>query len=125
MPYSVTYDTETDCIYVSVQGKLNLSLLDSIAAEVARCIVEHGCRRILNDLRQATPTASVSDIYNMPKHALAAGVDRAVKRALLINEPFSTFRFLETVFINQGNIVQLFNNVDDAKRWLFDEKANS
>ncbi len=120
MPYSVTYETETHCIYVSIEGELDHSLFGSMAAEVARCIDEHDCKRILNDLRKATPTASVIDIYNMPKRALAAGVDSVVKRALLVSEPSSGFRFLETVFINQGNVVQMFDRLDDAKRWLFD-----
>jgi hypothetical protein len=125
MPYSVKYDTETECILVSVEGELNLSLFDSMAAEVARCLNEYGCRRILNDLRHAKPTKSVVDIYTMPERALKAGVARVVKRALVVSGTSSEFRFLETVFFNQGNIVQLFNSIDDAKRWLFGGKAET
>jgi len=122
MPYSVKYDTETNCIYISVEGQLNLSLFDNMAAEVSRCINENNCKRILNDMRHARPAKSVVDIYNMPRLALKAGVVRVVRRALVVSEPMSEYRFLETVFVNQGNIVQLFNNINDAKRWLFSEK---
>lgn len=125
MPYTVTYDTETDCIFVTIEGELNLLLLDSMAAEVSRCIKEHGCRRILNDLRNTKLTGHAIDIYSMPKHALRAGVTRSVQRALVVSGAFSEFRFLETVFINRGNIVRLFNSIDDARRWLFGEKADS
>jgi len=121
MPYSVDYDKETDCIYVSVEGELNLSLFDSMAEDVARCLSECGCRRVLNDLRGARLMGSVVDIYFMPEHAMKVGITRAVKRALVISGTFSRFHFLETVFINQGNIVQLFDSIDEAKRWLFDK----
>ena len=125
MPYSVTYDPETDCIYVSIEGELNLPLFNRMAAEVARCMNEHDCRRILNDLRQAIPAESAIDIYSMPKRAVEAGVAHTVKRALLVSDTASDFRFLETVFINRGNIVQLFTSIEDAKRWLFGEKTDS
>ena len=125
MPYSIKYTNETNCIYVSIEGTFDLSLFDSMAAEVAQYVNEFGCRRILNDMRQATPIGSTFDIYSMPKHALEAGVTRNVRRALLVRGSFSQFRFLETVFVNQGNMVQLFNNIDDAKQWLFGENANT
>ena len=60
----------------------------------------------------------------MPEQALKAGVCRTIKRALVVNGAFSEFRFLETVFINQGNIVKMFNSIDDAKGWLFDEEKS-
>ncbi len=125
MPFSVTYDKETDCIFVTVEGNLNLSLLDRMAAEVSRYIDEYGCRRILNDLRHAKLVEPTIDIYSMPNHALKAGVTRSAQRALVVNGTFSEFRFLETVFINRGNIVRLFNNIDDARRWLSSEKEDT
>lgn len=121
MPYSVEYDKKTDCIYVSVEGEFNLSSFNSMAADVAQCLSECGCRRILNDLRHARLMGSIVDIYSMPERAMKVGITRAVKRALVISGTFSRFHFLETVFINQGNIVRLFNSIDDAKRWLFDK----
>jgi len=123
MLYSIKYNKETNCIYVSIEGAFDLSLFDKMAAEVAQYVNEYGCKRILNDLRQVTPIGSTFDIYSMPKLALEAGVKRNVKRALLVSGSFSQFRFLETVFINQGNIVKLFNDIDNAKRWLYGENT--
>ncbi|MCK5226711.1 MAG: hypothetical protein KAJ60_10765 [Desulfobulbaceae bacterium] len=124
MPYSVTYDEETDCIFVSVNGELNLSLFNSMAPEVAQLLKKHACKQVLNDLRHTTLEQSVLSIYSMPEQALKAGVCRTIKRALVVNGAFSEFRFLETVFINQGNIVKMFNSIDDAKGWLFDEEKS-
>ncbi|MBU8922598.1 MAG: hypothetical protein KOO63_12340 [Bacteroidales bacterium] len=125
MPYSVTYDPETDCILVSVEGEFSLSLFEGMAAEVARCSNENDCRRILADLRNAILKESVAGIFAMPKNAIKKGIGRNVKRALVVKGDFSEFWFLETVFLNQGNVVKLFNNIDDAMRWLFNGESGS
>ena len=122
MPYSITYDKETDCIFVSVEGEFDISLFNSMAPEVAQMLKKHGCRHVLNDLQHATPSKSVFDTYPIPKKAIKSGVGRNIKRALVVSGDLSEFIFLETVFLNQGNIVKLFNSIDDAKGWLFGEK---
>jgi len=119
MSFSVEYREETECIYVSVEGELNLALFKEISAEVGLCINKHKCSKILNDLRKAILTDSAGDIYYMPKQALDAGIVRSIRRALLVGGGFSEYRFMETVFVNQGNVVRLFNDIDEAKEWLF------
>ncbi|MCK5686582.1 hypothetical protein KAJ27_20770 [bacterium] len=123
MQFTVTYDSETECILVSIEGELRLSLFDLMAKQVADYMAKHpDCKFILNDLTNAIPTKSNIETYYMPKRALKAGVDRSMKRALVVNGDLSNFKFLETVFVNQGNIVKLFNNIKDAKEWLFASK---
>ena len=125
MPYSVEYDKDADCILVSVEGELDFLLFGRMAEDVAQCIKDHHCERILNDLREVRLKESVADIYSMPQQALKSGVARAVKRALVVSGPLSEFRFLETVFVNRGNIVKLFHNIDEARHWLAGGKAET
>jgi hypothetical protein len=119
MSFSVTYEDETDCLYVTIDGDLDLTLFKEMSARVGVCLKERGCTRILNDLRNALPTDSAGEIYFMPKQALDAGIARSIRRALLVSGDFSEYSFLETVFINQGNIVKLFDDIEEAKNWLF------
>jgi len=119
MPYTVDYNKSSECIYVSVDGNMDLSLFGGMAVEVGKCIKEHECGKILNDLRRAVLPESVGDIYYMPKKALDAGVCRSIKRALVVSGAFDDYKFLETVFVNQGNVVRLFNSIEDAEQWLF------
>ena len=125
MPYSVKYNEAIDCIYVVVVGELELSLFRGMATEVAHCIKNNDCHKILNDLRKAEPSESAGDTYFMPKHALKAGVSRSIKRALIVTGSIEKHRFLETVFVNQGNVVRLFNRMEEAKRWLFGDDSDS
>ena len=55
----------------------------------------------------------------MPKNALDSGVGLGVKRALVVQDLSRDSRFLETVFVNQGNIVRLFDDLEPAEEWLF------
>jgi hypothetical protein len=124
MPYSVTYRDESDLIAVSVDGELNMTVFMEIAAEVGRLIKKHSCNRILNDMRNAFPPESVGDTYFMPEKALALGVARNIRRALIVSGNFEDYRFMETVFINQGNIVKLFDNIDEAQSWLLSDSKS-
>ena len=118
MSYTVKYNQEKNCIMVAVHGKLNLPLLKDIAFDVSKTIDETGCKFILNDLRGASPAKEAFDIYSMPEASKMAGIARTVKRALIVGNRGEDFHFLQTVFVNQGNSVKMFANMDDAEVWL-------
>lgn len=118
MVYTVKYEKEKRCVYVSILGDFTLSILKNIAAEVEQHLAEHDCKCILNDMRKARLTESATGIYNMPEAALKSGIHRSVKRALVVSENSPEFFFLETVFLNQGNKVRLFVDIDKASLWL-------
>ena len=122
MPYNIHYEKEQDYISVTVEGKFDLSTLKELAAEVAKCIEQYGCKRILNDMRLAKMTRGTIDIYNMPPTASSAGVEKRCKRALVVSEESSDFHFLETVFLNQGHNVKMFTDIDEAMYWLLNRE---
>jgi len=62
---TVNYDEERECIFVTVEGELNLPLLEKIAAEVGKIEREHGCKRVLNNLLDAKMTQGALEVYKM------------------------------------------------------------
>lgn len=124
MSYKINYNKEQDYITVTVEGEFTLSTFKELAADVAVYIERHGCKHILNDLRLARLTENTLDIYNMPKSAKQAGVGSYLKRAMVVSELSSNFRFLETVFINQGHNVKMFTVMDDALQWLLNKEKS-
>ena len=119
MPYSVKYNQKKDCIMVAVQGELNLPTLQNMASEVSEIVNRTDCRMILNDLREVELPAGPFDIIKMPDTAKDAGVTPSCKRALIVGDRASNFRFLETVFINKGHMVKMFADRDSAETWLY------
>ena len=93
MPFTIGYNQEADIIMVVVHGELSLSLLQELAGEVSKIVKKVGCRRILSDLRNAKPTTSTIDIYDMPKTAIKSGITLVCKRALLVVEETKDFHF--------------------------------
>ncbi|MGD8405621.1 MAG: hypothetical protein PVJ21_18325 [Anaerolineales bacterium] len=124
MSYNINYNKEQDYIVVTVEGEFTLSTIKVLAADVANFVDRYNCNHILNDLRHARLTEETIDIYNMPKNARQFGAGSYLRRALVVIELTSNFRFLETVFINQGHIVKLFTKMEDALHWLLNKEKS-
>ena len=103
---------------VTITEELDLPMLQQMAAEVAKTCQETGVSRVLNDLRGADPPKSIIDVYNMPQMAQKVGVSQFCRRAIVVGNRKVEFHFLETVFINQGHQVRMFDEIEDAKKWL-------
>lgn len=124
MQYTVHYDEEVACIFVVIQGRLSLPLLQRVAADVTKIAERENCHRVLNDLRQAVPASGAVEIYNMPDAARRQGVSQWYRRALVVGDKAEEFRFLETVFINQGHVVKVFADFDEAQTWLCEYESD-
>lgn len=120
MNFSLHYDAEMDIIRGCVWGALDLEGVRNMAGAVGTLAARTGCRKLLNDLRDATITASTMEIYMLPRVVEGEGLSLGVKRALLVRYSPEEFRFLETVFINNGQQVCLFREEHDAMRWLLE-----
>ena len=112
------YDKENECVLVSVKGEFDLPALKVLAPEVGKLLEENDCHCVLNDMRNASLLESITNTYFMPGIALTSGVHRGIKRALVVSDISQGFLFLETVFLNSGNIVKMFLDIDDAMKWL-------
>lgn len=117
MTYTVNFDEKSECIMVAVSGLLDLQLLQNLAADVSALIKKHGCKRILNDMRKAI-LKNDAETFFMPKQAERSGVMPWCKRAIVVSDKNTNFKFLETVFTNQGHQVKIFTDINEAKRWL-------
>lgn len=118
-PYTVTYQPENSCIMVVVQGVLDLPTFHNLVFDVAELVECKGCKRLLIDLCNAFPSESNLEIYKMPDAVECVGIGRDCKQGLVVGEKVAEFYFLETVFINRGYQVRLFDDMNAAYDWLF------
>ena len=121
MSYSVDYCDEKDCIRVILKGELTLALLQEIAQDVAKLANMHQCCCVVNDLREAYLTAKAFEVVDMPKSAQKQGVKQTFRRALIVGDRREEFKFLETVFMNQGHTVKMFATCEEGQAWLYEE----
>jgi hypothetical protein len=118
MNHEFRYDEVQDIIMGRVRGRLDAAVARNVATDLARLVGEHGCRRLLMDLRGAQVTSSTLEIYSIPRVVKEAGVSGGIKRALVVAEITQDFEFLETTLVNAGNLVKLFTDPEAALTWL-------
>ncbi|MDD2923357.1 MAG: hypothetical protein PHQ36_13820 [Anaerolineales bacterium] len=100
--------------------------IKEVALKVARIAEEQDCFLSLGDYREATVILSTMDIYDLPKIisdtlALAGLPAHKFKRAIIPPKISEDFYFFETVTLNRGQNTKLFQDVEEAKKWLFEE----
>ncbi len=118
MNFELRYDGDHDIIRGRVHEKLDAAVAKAMAADLAQLVREHGCRRFLNDLREAQVTSSTLELYSIPRIMKGAGLPGSTKRALVVAEITPDFVFLETASVNAGNQVKLFTDPEAALAWL-------
>lgn len=123
MPYTIAYNTAAHIIELSFQGGITVSDAREMVNDVLELATKHKCSLLLNDFRDAEISASTVEIYEFPLTVAegfvsAGGNPAGFKRALVVAKGLEDFHFFETVSINRGQDVKLFNNLDEARKWL-------
>ncbi len=131
MAYRVTYNRDEDCVHASIEGAVDLALVQQYAQEIIKPLRAHHCLRLLNDMRQASIKLSTMDLYDLPvwieERLEEAGVSRSCKRALLVSRDFRDYEFYETVSRNHGHLLEvfadsrttgIFRDIAKADEWL-------
>jgi hypothetical protein len=94
-------------------------MLSAVNGAAAACR-DRGCTRVLFDCRLMSGKVTVTDRFEIGKHA-ASTIPRPVRIAVLGPvEEISRYRFFETVARNRGLMVTVFSDLDEAIQWLED-----
>lgn len=122
MGFKVEYDKARGLCTLQVVGRFG-TLEDTREAQqiVAGIHAEQGCQGVLIDMTQAEVTVDTLTIFGAgdPPEELAAHL-RKFKSAFLYRKISEDLRFFETVAINRGFQVRVFDRRDQALAWLRD-----
>ena len=112
---TVTYDKENDYVISSCEGALNVKAMSEIARKIVETAEEHGCKRLLNDLRDVQLDVDTMDIFKSPEAVQMEGIDRHWQRAIVVAEEYEKdFHFFETVAVNSGHLMKVFVDYQGA-----------
>jgi len=122
MPYKLAYAAEHNCIMGQITGQLDEQMIREYIAEMALLLKKHQCTRILSDLRAINDlifTLTTFQVYMMPNYVSQAGYPLGTKRAIVVSGvETENLAFFETVSRNQGQLVAVFTDFDEALEWL-------
>lgn len=128
MSYTITYNPETGFVEAKVQGTISFNEIKEIYSKYVQTTMENESFLYLGDYREATLVLSTMELYGLPKllsdlvAPLGINVHK-LKRAAVIAKGLNykqlgDYRFYETVTLNRAQITKLFEDIDEAKKWL-------
>lgn len=118
MRFEITYNQEHDFLMGKFIGELNAESVKIYMKEIEKMVKSHNCKRFINDLREATILLSIGDFYNAPARMATGAFDRSWRRAIVVKQKLDKLDFFETTSANQGFQVKVFEDMDEAMKWL-------
>jgi len=119
MEASVTYDEDRAICCVRVIGTItDRSDVHSFFGPAQPILKEQGSTRVLFDLRDAEIAASTMETFFTAADPEVWGWKRHYKAAVVYSETTKYERFLETVGVNRGIRIKIFDDIDEAISWL-------
>jgi hypothetical protein len=124
MPFTVKYSDELRIIESTLVDQVTNKDLIKHEAQCIALAKENESTRIITDAKQATLEMSVVDLYGLPKFYDDQDLQRSVRIAVL--PPTSEagaelVDFYETVSLNRGWTVSIFEERQEALDWLLDD----
>jgi hypothetical protein len=126
MPHKVTYNLKTHIVESEIYGILSLNESIELISSIGQVCAENNCSLCLSDYRKATLDLSILELYDIPKRLTnildSLGLSaHKIKRAIVVSENTKDFHFYETVTLNNGQIIKLFQDINEAQKWLLEK----
>ena len=123
MSYTITHNSEAHVIETKVQGILAWDDARQIISNIIQVAKENNCFLCLSDYREAEIRLTTLEIYDVPKIISDISASQGLraqdfKRAIIVKRDLKDFHFFETVTLNSGQNAKLFQDIDEAKKWL-------
>jgi hypothetical protein len=121
MSWEIHNEEQGRYLIARASGVMDADALRRFCAELIQTAQDQGETRVLIDHRGMIPNVSKGEIYQMPLMANELGARRNVRTALLIEPDHphrEDFEFYETVASNNGQILRLFTDMQQAETWL-------
>ena len=123
MSHTIIYNPETGFVESKMEGIIYFNEIKEIFSEVVQTLKEKEVFLHFADYREAKLSLSTMEIYGLPKMLsdtvapLGLNVHK-LKRAIVIAKDLEDYNFYETVSSNSWQMTKIFQDVDEAKKWL-------
>lgn len=129
MPFSISYNADLAICEIVVTGVYNDPLAEQIRSAAQEIILKHNCIRLIIDCRAAQLQTSTLSLLASPdeiKEILSAMEIPSfrLKRAFVVSRDIDDYSFIETVSVNRGLQVRVFQDMKEAVSWLDPEENN-
>ncbi len=120
MPWKITIRKDLRIIQIESSGEVNVEDLNKSLEDVVKIRRERGFTRVFIDATKVTSVPSTLPIFKFASEVAATIQD--VKFAIAKSPNLERdIKFIETVAVNRGAQVSVFDSEDAALAWLIEE----
>ncbi len=123
MDLDVVFNSKLNVVSVKATGELNNTTGASIAEKTLETAAKHKCNKVFCDYSNVKVTASFLEIYENPHIINRWEIPHHFKIAVLYSEDEKSFKFWETRMYNTGFVARIFQNEDEALKWLTNDTS--
>ena len=122
MDHKIIIKKAKNFVHIQIHGPATLEVLEEQMTRAAEKAKQWGFDRYCADFRKAERQVRVIDDYDIAyKKARKCGLMPGTKHALIVRkEDIEIFRFIETVFYNNGYNLKVFTVEDAAILWIIE-----
>jgi hypothetical protein len=121
MRWDIKFLEDDKVISVKYQGRSNAELFIRSFEECVGLATKHETNRFLVDTADLEPALTAAEIFELPKAYDKLLVERKTRYAMIQPENPTVRKnlaFFETVCLNRGYLVKLFEDRETAMAWL-------
>jgi hypothetical protein len=122
MPYELTTIAHDNYLHVKVRGQNTNATVSAYLLDIARLCRKHKYSAVLIEEYLSGPSLSMADIFNIirTRSSDAWFLSHIAYIDTNTEHDFSQMKFAETVALNEGVQVKMFQDLKAAHQWLED-----
>ena len=124
MSSEVVYNSKHNVVSAKATGVLNYDVGKGLVEKFLKVAVDHKCHKVFCDYSKMKLPVSILEIYDNADHFELWGVPRNFLIAVVYSEGQKVYKFWETIVRNRGFAARVFNDKDEALKWLANVTTN-
>jgi hypothetical protein len=119
MSIKYSFKVQRDLLRVTASGKDdNLEEVQAYGMAIIEAALTSKCKKVLCDERSLEYSLGIMDTFQCAKF-MSENAPTVGKAALVYDlKQINDIKFWETVAVNRGVTIKIFNNIKEAERWL-------
>ncbi len=118
MSYQITFDVEPGYIHAKVTGINSRETAKRYLDDIRQACVERDCFHVLVEECLEGPRLGAMEVFSIVSEGSIKSLGQFEAIACVDQKMGETSEFAETIAVNRGMPVTVFNNTDDAREWL-------
>ena len=124
MSSDVVYNSKLNVVSAKATGVLKYEVGKRLVEKILKVAANHKCHKVFCDYSKMKLPVSILEIYDNADHFELWGVPRNFLIAVVYSEGQKVYKFWETIVRNRGFAARVFNDKDEALKWLANVTTN-